>query len=112
MTTTATGSSLSPAQRLTLTLEGDLTIYEASLHKAMLQEALEQAGADGLELDLSQVSEIDAAGLQILLLAQKESQRLLRPLIITDANAAVRETISFCHLQDFFGDSFVQCNAE
>lgn len=112
MTPTAASSSLSQAQPLTLTLEGDLTIYEASLHKAMLQAALEQAGAEGLELDLSQVSEIDTAGLQVLLLAQRESQRLLRPLIITGANAAVQETISFCHLQDFFASSFVQCDAE
>ncbi|NLC37175.1 MAG: STAS domain-containing protein [Alcaligenaceae bacterium] len=101
-----------PSQASRLTLEGDLTIYEASLHKARLQAALEQADEDGLELDLSRVAEIDTAGLQILLLARRESQRLQLPLRITGVSGAVRDAIGFCRLDAFFGESLAQCAAD
>lgn len=105
-------STNAPSQVSRLTLEGDLTIYEASLHKARLQAALEQADEGGLEMDLSKVAEIDTAGLQILLLARRESLRLQQPLRITGANAAVRDVIGFCRLDDFFGESLAQCDAD
>ena len=56
-----------------LSLSDDLTIYHALAQKALLLAALD--GADELELDLAQVSEIDTAGLQLLILLKKEAQR-------------------------------------
>ncbi len=45
-----------------LSISEDLTIYHALEHKERLIAALD--AGDGLELDLSQVGEIDTAGLQ------------------------------------------------
>lgn len=88
-----------------LVLDGPLTIYDAGALKLPLQAGLEQAGADGLELDLAGVTEVDLAGLQLLVLARRESQRLRRPLRIVAASATVREVIGFCRLDDFFGEA-------
>jgi len=88
-----------------LVVDGPLTIYDACALKIRLQTALEQTDGDGLELDLSQVSEIDTAGLQLLLLAQRESRRRRRALRIVAASETVLEVIGFCHLADFFGEA-------
>ncbi|MBB5213437.1 STAS domain-containing protein [Parapusillimonas granuli] len=103
MTTAAVPSPSLRAQRLVF--DGQLTIYDAGVLKTRLQAALEQAGDGGLELDLDQVSEIDTAGLQLLLLARRESRRLQRPLRIVAASAALREVVGFCRLGDFFGET-------
>lgn len=103
MTAAAVPSPSLRAQRLVF--DGQLTIYDAGALKARLQAALEQADGNGLELDLAQVAEIDTAGLQLLLLARRESQRLQRPLRIVAASAALREVVEFCHLGDFFGEA-------
>ncbi|MFI5495769.1 lipid asymmetry maintenance protein MlaB [Actinoplanes sp. NPDC051859] len=55
-------------------LEGELTIMTAGEQKDRLLTALE--GSAGLRVDLSAVEEIDTAGLQVLLLAQREAERL------------------------------------
>ena len=54
-------------QRLSLT--EDLTIYHALEQKNHLLDAL--SGSDVLELDLHQVSDIDTAGLQLMLIAKR-----------------------------------------
>ena len=56
-----------------LTLTEDLTIYHALDQKNALLDAL--AACDELELDLMPVSEMDTAGLQLLILLKKEAQR-------------------------------------
>ena len=58
-----------------LTVHEDMTIYHALDLKQRLMGALE-ANAN-LELDLAQVSEIDTAGLQLLILTKREAARLL-----------------------------------
>ena len=50
-----------------LTILEDLTIYNALEQKQQLLDAL--SATSRLELDLSQVAEIDTAGLQLLILA-------------------------------------------
>jgi anti-anti-sigma regulatory factor len=69
---------------------GELTIYQAEASKASLVAAL-AAGGD-LELDLREVTELDTAGLQLLILlrdtvAQRDSG--LHVTGISDAAAAV-----------------------
>lgn len=93
----------SGAQRLVF--DGPLTIYDAASVKGRLQAALDHEDASALELELSQVTEIDTAGLQLLMLARLESQRLKRPLRIVTPNAAVKDAIAFCRLEAFFGDA-------
>jgi len=95
-----------PSRFQRLVFEGPLTIYDAGTLKVQLQAMLEKTEGDGLELDLAQVTEIDTAGLQLLLLAQRESQRLQRPLRIV-ASVSVREIIGFYHLDDFFSEALM-----
>lgn len=86
----------------TLVLAEDLTIYNAATQKGLLLDRLNDAA--GLDLDLSQVGEIDSAGLQLLILAKREANRQGKPLHLIAHSAAVLEVIDFLHLGAFFGD--------
>jgi len=98
---TDTVPQVSPSSPQRLMLDGPLTVYHAGALTTRLQAALRQADGERLELDLTQVSEIDTAGLQLLLLAQRESQRLQRSLHIVGISEAVREVVNFCRLAAF-----------
>lgn len=86
-------------------MDADMTIYSAGQQKERLIEALERVKV--LELDLSRVGEIDTAGIQLLILAKRESQRLGRELRIVAHSPAVQDLIEFYNLGGFFGDPLV-----
>ena len=88
-----------------LSLTEDLTIYHALEQKTTLLDALE--AADELELDLLPVSEIDTAGLQLLILLKKEAQRAGKRVTIVAHSQAVRSVIDFCNLAAELGDPLV-----
>jgi anti-anti-sigma factor len=88
-----------------LNLNQDLTIYHVMDQKQQLIDAL--AATDALELDLSQVPEIDTAGLQLLMLVKREAGRQGKQLTIVAHSPAVRQTVDFCNLAAFFGDPVV-----
>jgi anti-sigma B factor antagonist len=71
------------ARRATLEIEGELTVHTAAEHRGPLLELLEPEGE--LALDLSAVTELDTAGLQLLLLAQREAHHLGGRLVVTGA---------------------------
>jgi len=93
-----------------LSLDEDLTIYHALEQKGRLLDAL--ASADELELDLLQVSEVDTAGLQLLILLKKEAQRAGKQVTIVAHSQAVRSVIDFCNLAAELGDPLVIPAAE
>jgi anti-anti-sigma factor len=93
-----------------LALEADLTIYNALDAKRQLLDAV--MATKTLELDLSQVGEMDTAGFQLLVLAKQEAQRLDRSLRIVAHSPAVREVIEFYNMIAFFGDPVVIPAAE
>ncbi|QHJ01424.1 STAS domain-containing protein [Xylophilus rhododendri] len=66
-----------------------MTIYRAQDLHAQLLQALEQDGA--LEIDLSEVSEIDSAGLQLIAAAQASAAARAAPLRLLAPSPAVRE---------------------
>lgn len=88
-----------------LTISQELTIYHAMDLKEQFIEAL--ADADALELDLSQVAEIDTSGLQLLLLTKREAGQQGKQLTIVAHSPAVRQTLDFCNLASFFGDPVI-----
>ena len=96
--------------RKPLSLSEDLTIYHALDQKQLLLDAL--AGTDELELDLLNVSEIDTAGLQLLILLKKEAQRTNKRVSIVAHSQAVRSVIDFCNLATELGDPLVIPAAE
>jgi anti-anti-sigma factor len=79
-----------------ISIEGELTIHHAAEHKQRLLSAL--MGKAGLQLDLSAVSELDAAGLQVLLLVQREAERLSLVVEFADPSPAVAEVLAITHL--------------
>ncbi len=100
---TPEAGSQPPTRRLTL--DTDLTIYHAPEHKRLLLEALDQA--ELIELDLGQVSEIDSAGLQVLLLGKRESLASGKTLRIVGHSPAVQELLDFFNVASYFGDPLV-----
>jgi len=91
--------------RQLLSLAEDLTIYHALEQKNLLLDAL--SSADELELDLLKVSEIDTAGLQLLILLKKEALRTGKRVGIVAHSQAVRAVIDFCNLAAELGDPLV-----
>lgn len=88
-----------------LALDGDMTIYDAAEIKKRLLNAIRADGV--LELDLSQIGEMDTAGFQLLALAKRESLMLDHALRIVGHSPAVREVIEFLNMVAYFGDPLV-----
>ena len=93
-----------------LTLNEGLTIYHALEQKNQLLDAL--SASETLELDLLQVSDIDTAGLQLLILLKKEAQRTGKRVAIVAHSQAVHAVIDFCNLAAELGDPLVIPAAE
>lgn len=75
----------------TFTLNGSLTIYRAVELRELLMLALARKG--DVLLDLGEVEEIDLAGVQLLLLAQREARELGKALAWGPQSEAVREAL-------------------
>lgn len=85
-------------------LAGELTIYTVAEIKAPLLAATAQAS---VELDLSQVTEIDCAGLQLLMLLKREAKAAARVLRLARHSPVVLDTFDTLNLAGWFGDPLV-----
>lgn len=83
-----------------LALDGELTIYTAAELKEKIAGAL-QAELP-IEIDLSQIGEIDTAGLQLLLLAKRECATRNKAIEFSQPSQAVLDTLQLCGLSDEF----------
>jgi anti-sigma B factor antagonist len=77
-----------------LRIEGELTIVRAAELKAALLD-----GPPPTAIDLSGVTEIDSAGLQLLLLARREAQARQGTLALRAPSPAVAELFGLLGLQ-------------
>ena len=84
-----------------LALSDELTIVTAAETRERLMPYL-VGGAD-LELDLSAVSDIDTAGLQLLLMARQEAERRGVTVTLTDPSPVVRDLLTFTRLTGELG---------
>lgn len=91
-----------PSTPFPLVLEGAVAIYAARELKERLLSAVRDNRE--LHLDLSQVTELDSAGLQVLYLAKREAARREHALRIVAHSDAVREVLDLCNLHAYFGD--------
>ena len=82
-----------------LRIAGDMTIYGAGELKKSIIESVSSGGRT--ELDLSQVDEIDTAGVQLLILAVREARLLGKELGIISASSAVASILKLYNLLDF-----------
>jgi anti-anti-sigma factor len=84
-------------------VDGEMTIYTALELKSQLLDPMAQG--ETFELKLSAVSEIDASGLQLLVLAKNTAQTQGKSLRLTDHSPAVLDVLALCDLEGFFGDT-------
>ena len=75
-----------------LAVDGEMTIYRAAeLHPVLLDAVRTH---DAPALDLSEVTEFDCAGVQLLLVARREARRLGKELVLHAASPAVRDAFA------------------
>ena len=88
-----------------IAIDGELTIYRAADLKVTVLEALRKARV--LEVDLSGVTELDTAGLQVLMLAKNTAAADKRELHLLNHSPAVVEIVEMLNLGAFFGDALL-----
>jgi anti-anti-sigma factor len=86
-------------------IEGDMTIYRAAELKEIILMRINQAKE--IEIDLSQVTEIDSAGLQLLIAAKIEATINNKKLHFIGHSKPVQEVFDLCDLGEYFGDQVV-----
>lgn len=86
-----------------IAVDGELTIYRAADLKVTVLEALRKSRV--LEVDLSGVTELDTAGLQVLMLAKNTAAADQRELRLLNHSPAVVEIVEMLNLGAFFGDA-------
>lgn len=85
-----------------LQLEGELTIPRAAELKPVLLDANAPT-----EFDLSRVTSIDSAGLQLLILAKREALAAGRELRLVRHSQAVLDVFDLLNMAAYFGDHLV-----
>ncbi|MDD5580300.1 MAG: STAS domain-containing protein [Methylobacter sp.] len=88
-----------------LAIEGELTIFTAAEQKTSLLAFLKSS--DKLEINLDSVTEIDSAGLQILILIKREAAQAAKTLSFVMHSKAVLEILELANLTSAFGDQVV-----
>lgn len=87
---------MSAAEGRTLRLEPELTIYSAAQVKQALVDAL--VARNALTLDLTDVCEVDSAGVQLLLAAMRHAGAQGVPLLLASHSEAVQEAFALLGL--------------
>ena len=77
-------------------ITGELSIFTAAALRQELLDAFD-SGAE-VYVDLSQVSEIDSAGLQLIVAARREAALRDRCLRFANPSPTVAELVEFCNL--------------
>lgn len=89
----------------TLALDGELTIYTAIEQKTALLNFL--TSDNELELNLANVSEMDTAGLQLLILIKREASQNSKILRFVMHSKAVLDVLELTRMTSAFGDQIV-----
>lgn len=87
------------SQARVLRIEGELTIFRAAELKPVLLDHPAPS-----EIDLSGVTELDTAGVQLLLLAQATALSAHRELRLVAPSPAVTEVFELLNLAAYFDD--------
>ena len=90
-----------PAEPAALTVEGEMTVYRAGELKDAMLGALRRPGP--VEVDLSGVTEIDSAGIQVLLLGKQLAAARQQELRLTAISPAVDEVLALLNLRGHLG---------
>lgn len=85
--------------------QGELTIYTANRNKEQMLQIL--GDSHRLEVNLSQVTDMDTAGLQLLILALAETWRRKVPVEFIRPSRSVMEVLELCGMVEVLGDRAV-----
>lgn len=85
-----------------VSLAGEMTIYSASDLKSKLLGALVDCAE--LEISMAEVTEMDTAGVQLLLLAKQEAARSGKVIHLTTPSPAVREVLECYRMTPYLDD--------
>jgi anti-anti-sigma factor len=102
--TAKTPSRKSKGAATPLQIDGDMTIYQADELKQKLLGTLAGPAA-AVQVDLHNVSEIDTAGVQLLIAAKHAATALGKTLTVTACSKAVTEVLELFGLVSFFADA-------
>ncbi|MYN08172.1 STAS domain-containing protein [Pseudoduganella aquatica] len=88
-----------------IAIDGELNIYRAADLKTLLLGELQRSTS--LEVDLAGVTEVDSAGLQVLMLAKQAARADKRELRLTGHSPAVLDVFELLDLGAWFGDALL-----
>ena len=91
---------------LQVSVQEEMTIYTAQAMKEFFLN-LCHAGVPEVVLDLSAVTELDSAGLQLFLMLKTESQKRAFSLRLVGHSQAIMEVFELLKLSMYFGDPVV-----
>ncbi len=84
-----------------IAIDGEFTIYSVAEWKQALSEAF--GACAGLDIDLTSVTEIDTAGVQLLVATKRYAAAIGKPMRLVGLSAPVAEMLELCRLGNFFG---------
>lgn len=87
-------------------LQGELCYSNIRDNKDRLFEMLTEQPQQ-LSLDLSRITDIDGAGLQLLILLKRSAKEQQKQLALLACSEVVLSSLDTCHLDAYFGDSLV-----
>ena len=90
-------------------IEGEMNIFMAQELREAIMPVI--AKSDEIEIDLASVTDIDAAGLQLLVSFKLESILRGKTLRYVGHSKPVLDMIDLCDLGSFFGDQVVMAQA-
>jgi anti-anti-sigma factor len=90
-------------------VEGEMTIFMAQELREAIMPVIAQN--DEIEIDLSRVTEMDAAGMQLMVSAKLEAILRGKTLRYVGHSKPVLDMIDLCDLGSFFGDQVVMASA-
>ena len=83
-------------------IRGELSIFTAAALRQQLLDALDSETE--VEVDLSAVSEMDSAGMQLMVAAKREAGMRNKSLRFTGHSPAVFDILELCNLSAHLGD--------
>ena len=100
-----TTENISRTEKAALRIDGEMTIYRATELKQDLLVALDKTKE--LEIDLAAVTELDTAGVQILMLLKRQAMATECKLHLVAHSPPVLEVFELLNLAAYFGDPLV-----
>ena len=86
-------------------IDGEMTIFRATELREKIMQLI--SGNDGVEIDLSHVTEVDGAGMQLMVSAKLEAILRGKTLRFSGHSKPILDMLDMSDLGGFFGDQVV-----